>query len=382
MVATLFAACGRDAAPEASTPTALGATSVAETAPAPPTPSASAVLPGAPRSQSPSEGATAAPPLTLRRFSVPPELRDDDAIRCEPAALVPLRRGQAVEMEVVPRAGASRLIVAPAAGTLTRTAAPWPRVGQWTGAPAAARDGPGPTAGPACLGLLRTDQGGGRNAEARDGDAWWHPAELDIAGRPGIDPHLLQLRLPPGWVEAALVGPGGRVVAGTPLLRWVADDGLAARLRLSTVDQRRLGDLADADVVVLEGKRAPWVATARWQPEGDGGWLLVDLPAGNAAPAEASPGDRIAALLRSGSAQPRLAVPRAAVVLRGVERFVWVRHDDRTFGQVQVAVGVDGGDRLEILHGVDAGQCVLVAGQDVIEAAVAALRSGTATTEP
>lgn len=323
----------------------------------------------------------ARPPLSLQAFTIPEALLDAEAVRCEPVTVSALRQGEAVEMEVIARAEASHLVVAPAAGTLTRTARGWPRLGEWTGQGGA----PGPGGSPALLGLLVS----GPTARAASGDGAsqperWRPATVEVGGRPSADPQHLQLALPAGWIERVLVGPGARVAVGTPLLRWVADDGLAARLRLSAADVRRLGTLVDADVVVLEGKRAPWVESALWQddPGGDGGWLVARLPPGNAAPADASPGDRVAALLRTGAAQPRLAVPRQAVVRRGVERFVWVRADARRFGRHEVALGVDGGDRVEVLFGVEAGACVVVAGQDVIEAAVGQLRGADTTPPP
>ena len=279
-----------------------------------------------------------------------------DEIQWQTAQPADVRPAEAVEVEVIAAEGRSVTLAAPFAGRLGRAELGWPRVGTALGS------------GDVAMRLLLEEPAARHTVSAP-----WRPRPI---GGGGADLSVLELLPGRRWIEAVVVAPGARVPAGTPLLRVLGDDDLEVRLRLSAGDLQRLSDLKDADLLVPDTRHGPLVLTPRLDRMGDGATLRAPLPAGSAGPGGGWPGDRRAAFLRHGASERVLAVPRAASVRRGVESFVWRRDGSGAFWRTEVVFGRDGGDRLAVERGLEAGDQVVTEGHALIEAAWARHRGG------
>lgn len=78
--------------------------------------------------------------------------------------------------------------------------------------------------------------------------------------------------------------------------------------------------------------------------------------------------------LLGGQTQPRLSVPRSAVVREGVSAFVFVRRPDEVYDRRAVTTGVADDRFIEITGGLVAGEEVAVAGVQELQTAYASLR--------
>ncbi len=285
-----------------------------------------------------------------------------EEIRWQPAQPAELRQAEAVELDVIAAEGRSVTLSAPFAGKLGRAKLGWPRAGAALGPTDVAL-------------LLWAEAPVPRHAVL----APWRPQPIEGGGA-----DLRVLELVPGdrWVEAVLAAPGARVVVGTPLLRVLADGDLEVRLRLSAGDLRRLGDLNGADLLLPESERGPLVLTPRQDRMAGGATLRAALPLGAAGPRGGWPGDRRAAFLRYGQAERVLAIPREACVSRGVESFIWRRDRSGAYWRTEVVFGRDGGDRVAVERGLDAGDAVVTEGHALVEAAWARHRRDGALEGP
>lgn len=165
-----------------------------------------------------------------------------------------------------------------------------------------------------------------------------------------------------GVVTARDAEPGSTVVAGQAVLRLVAADSLWLRLRL---DQHRSSGLQvglPAEIVlrsrpgqVLTGKVARVEMLSDSVTEERIALVAFDTP-----PKDASVGEMSEITLRQPLVKQALAVPSAALRLRGGKSGVWVLRDDKP-GFVPVKAGISGADaRVQILDGLKEGDAVIV----------------------
>lgn len=303
-------------------------------------------------------------PLTRSRLRPPTDafrvaLADQRAgdVRCEPAAQVPLRRGDEVEVEVV--GAGNEAVFAPVDGRIGRGDGAFPRL---LG-----------TIGPEHAAMTLVP----KTPPARD--------EVALPWRPigPTDAPTATLALQPATtrqLSALDVAIGARVRAGDRIAELAQKDALAVRLPLQARELPRLGlrpdgssEGAGVDLVLRDDTRRPLLVEARLVPApGETFALMARLPSGHGL----TLGQRVRALLRHGPAHPTRSVRASAVVRRGAERWVFLQVGGEAFVRRDVVLGADGGDRVELLEGPEADACVVVSGHDVVEAALAAARVG------
>ncbi|MCB9738188.1 MAG: hypothetical protein H6747_02900 [Deltaproteobacteria bacterium] len=278
-------------------------------------------------------------------------------VRCEPAAQVPLRRGDEVEVEVV--GAGNEAVIAPVEGRIGRGDGAFPRL---LG-----------TIGPEHAAMTLVP----KTPPARDKVALpWRPV-----GPADAPTAILALQPATPWQLSALdVAIGARVRAGDRIAELAQKDALAVRLPLQARELPRLGlrpdgssEGAAVDLVLRDETRRPLLVEARLVPAlSETFALMARLPSGHGL----TLGQRVRALLRHGPAHPTRSVRASAVVRRGAERWVFLQVGGEAFVRRDVVLGADGGDRIELLEGPEADACVVVSGHDVVEAALAAARVG------
>ncbi|HZN33655.1 MAG TPA: efflux RND transporter periplasmic adaptor subunit, partial [Pirellulaceae bacterium] len=84
--------------------------------------------------------------------------------------------------------------------------------------------------------------------------------------------------------------------------------------------------------------------------------LVADLPNTDG---RLKPGLFVWALAPLGNTRPALVVPAGAILRHENQPFVFVPAGERTYRRVDVEVGLDAGDRVEILSGLKAGDSVI-----------------------
>lgn len=165
-----------------------------------------------------------------------------------------------------------------------------------------------------------------------------------------------------GLVTARDAEPGSTVVAGQAVLRLVATDSLWLKLRL---DQHRSAGLQvglPAEIVLrsrpaqmLPGKVARIEMLADSVTEERIAQVAFDVP-----PKDVSLGEMSEITLRLPATQQALAVPGAALRLRGGKTGVWVLAAGKP-GFVPVKTGTGGADgKLQIIDGLKEGDVVIV----------------------
>ncbi len=183
----------------------------------------------------------------------------------------------------------------------------------------------------------------------------------------------------PAGVDTA-VPEGGYVAAGTPVLTVVDTGrlGLTADVDETDVLLVEAGVEAEAELDAAPGATYPaTVRSADLLPttSARGGisyQVRLDLgegtyPAGGAAAPDPRPGMSAVIRLRVRQAQDAVTVPASAVVSASGRDTVWAVRDGR-FQAVPVTLGVQGEETVQVLSGVSAGDRVVIAGADQVEA--------------
>jgi HlyD family secretion protein len=201
-------------------------------------------------------------------------------------------------------------------------------------------------------------------AEAALAGARQDLARLD-AERDGAQQQRSNLRLlapADGVVTARDAEPGSTVVAGQAVQRLVAADSLWVKLRL---DQNRSAGLQvglPAEIAlrsrpgqILSGKVARIEMLSDSVTEERIAQVAFDTP-----PKDISVGEMSEITLRPPAVKQALAIPSAALRLRGGKPGVWVQRADK-LGFVAVKAGTSGADgKLQILEGLKEGDAVIV----------------------
>jgi HlyD family secretion protein len=170
---------------------------------------------------------------------------------------------------------------------------------------------------------------------------------------------------------------GGIVTAGTPVLTVVDTADLGLLAEVDETDVLLVNDGVVATVELDAATGAVYEASVRSvdvlpTPSARGGVAYRvrlalgagSYPDGRAAPAP-RPGMSAVAHLRVREAADAVTVPAAAVFSAGGRDAVWVVRDGRA-ERVDVTVGVQGQDLVQIVSGVGAGQPVVVRGTDQV----------------
>jgi HlyD family secretion protein len=225
-------------------------------------------------------------------------------------------------------------------------------------------------------GFVSSSVAAGKAQELESAKAQFAAAEAALAGarqalarldaeRAGAQQQRGNLRLlapADGVVTARDAEPGSTVIAGQAVLRLVAADSLWLKLRL---DQQRSAGLLvglPAEIVlrsrpgqVLPGKVARIEMLSDSVTEERIALVAFDMP-----PQDVSVGEMSEITLRQPLVKQALAVPSAAVRLRGGVPGVWVLRDDKP-GFVPVKAGISGADgKVQILDGLKEGDAVIV----------------------
>jgi HlyD family secretion protein len=165
-----------------------------------------------------------------------------------------------------------------------------------------------------------------------------------------------------GVVTARDAEPGSTVVAGQAVLRLVGADSLWLKLRL---DQHRSAGLQvglPAEIVLRSrpGQVLPGTVARIEMLSDSVTEERIALVAFDAPPTDASVGEMSDITLRQPLVKQTLAVPSAALRLRGGKTGVWLLRDDKP-GFVPVKAGISGADgRVQILDGLKEGDAVIV----------------------
>ncbi len=224
----------------------------------------------------------------------------------------------------------------------------------------------------------------GKSQELKSAEAQFSGAEAALAGarqdlarlnaeRDGAQQQRANLRLlapADGVVTARDAEPGSTVVAGQAVLRLVAADSLWIKLRL---DQNRSAGLQvglPAEIVlrsrpnqVLAGKVARIEMLSDSVTEERIAQVSFDV-----SPKDVSVGEMSEITLRLPGVKQALALPNAALRLRGGKTGVWVHAAD-TLSFVAVRAGTSGADgAVQILDGLKEGDAVIVHSErDLVE---------------
>lgn len=159
-----------------------------------------------------------------------------------------------------------------------------------------------------------------------------------------------------GVVSTLLVADGSYVEAGSPLAQVVNDDRLVATARVSAEHYASLRQLKDVRLLLSDGSTL-LLSQAQGQPGGvsaDGGYCTVTYGFRN--PGSVAPGVVVEARLLTQGSKEAVNVPREALTENQGEYYVYREVMPLHFEKVKVTPGVDNGDRVEILSGLQGGQ--------------------------
>ncbi len=165
-----------------------------------------------------------------------------------------------------------------------------------------------------------------------------------------------------GVVAALLAADGSYVEAGTPLAQVVNDDRLIATARVSAEHYAALGRLKDVRLLLGDGSTL-LLSEQQGQPGGvtsDGGYCTVTYGFRN--PGNVAPGLVVEARLLTQGSKEAVSVPRDALTENQGDYYVYREVMPLHFEKVKVTPGVDNGDRVEILSGLQGGQRVAISG--------------------
>ncbi|MBG0562159.1 efflux RND transporter periplasmic adaptor subunit [Actinoplanes aureus] len=224
-----------------------------------------------------------------------------------------------------------------------------------------------PVAGVVQLGGTASGGGGSLSDLLQNGT----PGQMPQTGVAGVD---------------TAVPEGGYVAAGTPVLTVVdvTHLGLAAEVDETDVLLVKPGVEAEAELDAAPGAAYPaTVRAADLLPttSARGGIsyrVRLDLgegtyaDGGDVAPVP-RPGMSAVIRLKVRQATDAVTVPASAVVSADGKDTVWIVRDGR-YQAAQVRLGVQGEETVQVLSGVTAGQEIVVAGADQVEAGAEALR--------
>jgi len=184
-----------------------------------------------------------------------------------------------------------------------------------------------------------------------------------------LDPTIAVFAPRDGVLGELAVREGAGVMAGSPLARIDALDPiwLEAAVPEADADLLPAGTIAGIDVpaypgLALEGR------VERLLPDTDAGTRTrvarIVLPNPQA---RFAPGMTAQVRIRSESGEPRVLVPREAVIATGTRRVVIVADGGGRFGAREVSIGREGDAQSEVLEGVADGELVVSSGQFLID---------------
>ena len=197
------------------------------------------------------------------------------------------------------------------------------------------------------------------------------PAEIAAVERAGVARKALTLRSPAaGHVLEKNVLPGQRVMAGDALYRvadlrsvWVEGEVFEQDLA-----DMRVGQVVHADFQALpDDHRMGRIAYIHptLNPETRTARIRVVVPNGDL---RLKPGMYATLRIESGRTTSVVTVPRDAVLSTGQRHIVFVRGRDGRLVPREVALGVAGGERVEIRRGLLAGETVVASATFLIDA--------------
>jgi multidrug efflux pump subunit AcrA (membrane-fusion protein) len=167
-----------------------------------------------------------------------------------------------------------------------------------------------------------------------------------------------------GYVVKRLVAPGVLVQPGMPILKIAQID----RVRLqANVGERDLASIRVGSPVIVSTAAAPEPITARVTsvaPFVDQGsrTAVVEAIVDNAN-RRFLPGQYVTMQLVTGDRADAVIVPRGAVARLGGRSTLWVAKDGKAESR-EVAIGLESGDRVEIVRGLAPGERVVARGQE------------------
>ncbi len=269
----------------------------------------------------------------------------------------------ALETEAVVHAApdAQRPLRAPAAGRVARVdAGPWPR------AQLQVRKGQP---------LLRLVLDARRALEGLPEP--WLPQDASRRDRQGLRAVLTAHSPALGRVSKVAVHPGQRLRSGHLLLTVVDETRLTLQVRLPPQELKTMGDKLQL-LLLPEHERAVVVPMGAAVADANG-----DLTVPYRSPRRRwRHGERVPAAVEFGPAQDVVAVPTAAVLAAGAQRYVFVQRAGERFERRVVTLGAWSGDAYPVRAGLVAGEHVVVSGFDRVREALAAARSAPSAPAP
>lgn len=230
---------------------------------------------------------------------------------------------------------------------------------------------------------LAQDVAGGTSDAARGADellrsarrrlAYWDIPESDIdrIEQTGEVQRTLTLRAPVGGVviEKSVLG-GQKIMAGDALYRvadlsvvWVEGEVFEQDLALA-----RVGLMAVAEFEALPAERfSGRIAYIYPTLNADTRTVRVRVELPNRG-LRLKPGMYATLRFSGGSRINALSVPRSAILSTGQRNIVFVRRADGQLEPREIRVGVAGGDRVEVLSGVAAGETVVASATFLVDA--------------
>ncbi|MGY4828540.1 efflux RND transporter periplasmic adaptor subunit [Sphaerotilaceae bacterium SBD11-9] len=195
------------------------------------------------------------------------------------------------------------------------------------------------------------------------------PATVQVLERSGQVQSVAAVRAPmAGVVQELLVRPGMTVSPGMTLVRinGLASVWLEAALPESQAAAARAGQAVEVQLSAFPGET--WqgkVTSILPQANTDTRTLKVRIELPN--PQGRLRAGMFAQVRFAGGEQEALVVPSEAVIRTGQRAVVYVVNEPGRYQPVEVRVGREFGDKLEVLQGLQPGQQVVVSGQFLID---------------
>ncbi len=168
-----------------------------------------------------------------------------------------------------------------------------------------------------------------------------------------------------GYVVAVGGAHGEKVEAGSPLVTVASGDGVMLEGRVHDRRRAELGTVASVAVKRGDWKAPRALTDAKVLTERlvfDAHTLSAPLTVVADDPAGLSVGDLVELEVGVGEPEPRLAVPRSAVVEINGQDIVFVQKTGESFTRRRVTLGVTDPTHVEILSGIEPGDMVVVDG--------------------